>query len=299
METAGIPEAIENSTQKRFGRSAIDQEPMPFDRQDLHCGGCTTPVSAVRSHDRRGTQGAVAHVAAHYRLRNRETHPHDDSCRYDWDSRTGTLVTDSRGVLSKRRDYFELQLPGAHDTQDPTPAAGAGSAARSTRVRVRRDTQRVVPRMLASARGIARLLADMQDPELAERFRANYQGELIGWDDFFIDLGDPVSYPERLRALHRLAVDHPLAVAGTVLARGQTRSQMPFLDLSQYRGVRSDAPRGWLHARVIAPTIDLAGYRDGQKVLAYGTWKTLPRADSQGNVWVSMFLDDPGAITRL
>lgn len=296
IETLGIPYCIDQTTNRRYDRSAIELPSRPWGDHLLRCGGCTARVNAVKS-SRRGKHNEV-HVRPFFRL-----HPgvqHDEGCEFSWDVAAGRLIEQHRAALTKHGDVIELRLPtsvaegGAVKPPAPTVTGGP----RQTKLQVTNPSGSSIPEALASARAIAKLLRERGTSGASDRFKVRFNGTLIAWDDFYIDLRDQNTYLEQIRRLDSLADRHPLAVVGTVLKHSTTRNEVPYLEISQGRGIKPTRGMGWLHARLVSAVHDLSGYADGSDVLAYGQWKVYEAHTEWGDRWLSLYVANHQSITK-
>lgn len=194
-----------------------------------------------------------------------------------------------------------LQVP---HTTDDTPTAHQATATRrrqTSQLHITPNRERALTPLLATARRIAKLLHDMQDEELVDSFQARYDGRVLRWEDFYLDLADPVEYRRRALTLRRVAksvLGWPVAVAGIVAKHGTAHGGQQYLELKLERPIKSP-DLGWVHVRVISSTLDFAGYQDGQQVLAYGLWNLYGATGTRGNEWVSLWTNEPSAICTI
>lgn len=293
--THGIPQAIENTTGRHFNQTTIDTEPMPFNRHDLHCGECTAAVAAVTTFTRRN--GST--VTAHFRLGPHQMH--DDGCAYDADARTRQIIEESRGILSRERDQYILQIPHTTNYAPTLESVKPSQRPRTGQLHITENQDRELRPLLATARRIAKPLRDMQDPELSARFQARYADQVMGWEDFYLDLTDPAEYRKRsleLRGIARSEKKRPVAVAGTITKHATASGRQHYLELKLERPIKSPH-MGWIHVRIISSTLAFADYQEGQQVLAYGLWGLYEARESNHNEWLSLWTDQPSALTHL
>lgn len=303
-ERVGIPVALDGRGQQ-FGRTAIDQEPQPF-QSPLRCGGCSAPVTSTRSHPRRKPHSSETYkVLAFYRLKS--GNEHEPSCLYHFDARAGELVSEYRREIERHGDHFVLllrdpALPGTVADADPPPADPR------SRLEIQPHTGvAALHRTLSAASAIARLLRTFEnDPQAQSAFQASYRGRIYSWEDIYFDTAHDIA-----RLVHTIEEDeaqtgqvgssHPLVVRGAVLEPAEPSVSGYFHRL--FLDSRRDATESQKHAVDVAlltgTPASLLPYQKGDEILAYGLWRTVGRTFGSRTVQVSLWCDNHGATAKV
>lgn len=281
--SVGIPVAVDASG-RRIPTTWIDQEPQPFVKAELRCGGC-----GVRVHARRSSSKGRASRACFY-LGEHTTHA--NQCPYHWDPQRGALVEEHRDVLVATAGTFELQLPATEGHTVTADQPVDSSRRRRARLVVHKRRKRPVTPVISAAVAVVKLLRRFENaPDATEQFSARHGSHVLSWSDFCFDAGVDA---RRLLSLTRtgdahLGLEYPIAVHGRIDATGEskngnsrwvrldtngatTHSGKPLTVMVRSRTLFSPAP----------PTTHLMAYGSGWKVGTFGNatevqlWVTMP-----------------------
>ena len=293
----GIPRAID-ARGKPFDRWAIEDGPHPFVRP-LRCGKCTALVDPVSGYVKRNG----VDVEPLFRLTKGGRH--DDGCPYDFDAQLGELQQRHANVVEQEGDLYVLILNTAAD-METTSQTGSVRVPRS-KLAFRRATAPPLHQTVRAASEIARLLRRFeQDSDARSRFRARYDGRVIGWDDFCFDATRDVKRLYGLLSRVDPLTDHPRAVVGRIerLRPGQdgasSAAHLAVREPNSTSRRAVTAPDGIRIAPVLRAGASTAlNVTDGELVVGYGRW-TLFTPDTGRVHYVTLWLDDHrGAVASL
>ncbi|MGK5546680.1 hypothetical protein ACSNOH_18400 [Streptomyces sp. URMC 127] len=262
------------------------------ERKRLICAHCSCTVRAVREHFKGEDGPNPFKVGAHFRLPDGVAH--EATCDFNPDRVVEEIARGSAGLADVQPDgTLRLVLPdnlGAADAPPPQPPTTTDAAAdgEQTSLRITTASSPVLPPALNSAVKIVRFLqAHDFDAEATRLFRLSYgpKHRRLSWARFCY-------HPQALPQLHQRlatgrALDHPIAVYGTVVRTGRAQSGKPYVLLAERVPSGPEGATFSLCLRSEYPQL-LDGLRAGMQVLAVGPWKVWPRAQGPDEVqlWV-------------
>lgn len=267
----------------------IDERPCPF-VTPLKCGFCSQPVHSVPSHTREGEP-----VNAYFRLFSGGEH--DADCDLHPTRVLQEIARGSHGLASVGDDgILRLTIPD-QDTPAPEPPDDSDEDrdgdAEKTALRITTTTPWLPP-ALGSAVKIARFLRQCDfDPDAVRRFKVLHGARTVSWPNFCFGPDH-----DSLARLHKRVagtrprgrrLSHPVAVHGTVLRRGRSKSGKPFVVLAH--DIAPDTGGSGRKVEVVLrsdyPTL-LKPLTPGRHVLAVGDrWKIFsPKGVEEVQLWI-------------